>query len=311
MTLSNHTAQQATGKHLCVGLKFHHEGDSTGQSELRAFSYYMDDATPTLAGDMSGNTLTLTATDESRIFQYRYIKKSCAAASPTEAGWNSLYWIDAGDGATSKRLVSNKQVEIVFPDRVNDVFCFGAVDMQKNVDQITFHVDTRPPGVTLNRNSVSVSEGSSATYTVVLDSPPDGPVTVTPVSDAPAKATVSPTSRTFTPSNWNTAQPFTVTGVGAGRYVITHAATSDDTDYSISAVGTVTAWVNTVDNVEAPEGPEPWNIQVVPGNGTLTVTWNVSSRDGVEDSEIWHVLRWSQEPGVWNNPRDPRAVGRN
>ncbi|MCY4433141.1 MAG: hypothetical protein OXE45_05635, partial [bacterium] len=59
VTLSNHTAQQATGKHLCVGLRFHHEGDSTGQSELRAFSYYMDDATPTLAGDMSGNTLTL------------------------------------------------------------------------------------------------------------------------------------------------------------------------------------------------------------------------------------------------------------
>ena len=55
----------------------------------------------------------------------------------------------------------------------------------------------------------------------------------------------------------------------------------------------------------------PTNIQVAPGNGVLTVTWNVSSRAGVEDSEIWHVLRWSQEPGVWNNPRDPRAVGRN
>ncbi|MCY4432148.1 MAG: hypothetical protein OXE45_00615, partial [bacterium] len=266
---------------------------------------------PTLAGDMSGNTLTLTATDESEIFQYRYIKKSCDTASPTEAGWKSLYWIDAGDGATSKRLVSNKQVEIVFPDGVNDVYCFGTQDMQKNVDQLTFHVDTRPPGVTLNRKSVSVSEGSSATYTVVLNSPPAAPVTVTPVSGAPAKATVSPASRTFTPSNWNTAQPFTVTGVDAGRYVITHAATSDDTDYSISAVGTVTAWVNTVDNDEPTEGPEPWNIRVVPGNGTLTVTWNVSSRDGVEDSEIWHVLRWSQEHGVWNNPRDPRAVGKN
>ena len=310
LTLSNHTAEQATGKHLCVGLKFHRENHSEGNYEFLTFSYYMEDTDPTLAGEMNGNTLTLTATDQSRIFQYRYIKESCETAEPDDAGWKSLAWIDAGNGAASKRLVSNKQVEIVFPDGVNNVFCFDAQDMQKNVGRLTFHVDTRPPGVTLNLRSVSVSVGSSATYTVALDSPPAEPVTVTPVSGAPAKATVSPASRTFTPSNWNTAQPFTVTGVDAGRYVITHAATSDDTDYSIPAVGTVTAWVNTVDNDEPPEGPEPWNIQVVPGNGTLTVTWNVSSRDGVEDSEIWHVLRWSQESGVWANPRDSRAVSK-
>ena len=65
------------------------------------------------------------------------------------------------------------------------------------------------------------------------------------------------------------------------------------------------------DNDEPPEGPEPWNIKVVPGDGTLTVTWNISSREGYEDSDIWHVLRWSQEFGVWANPRDPRAVGKN
>ena len=311
VTLGSHTAQQAIGKHLCVGLRFHHEEYQSGTGSFRVFSYYMDDATPTLAANMSGNTLTLTATDESQIFQYRYIKKGCDVASPNENGWTSLFWIDAGDGATSKRLVSNKQVEVVFPDGVNNTFCFGVTDMQKNVDQTTFHVDTRPPGVTLNRKSLSVPEGSSERYTVVLDSPPDAPVTVTPVSGAPAYATVSPASRTFTPSNWDTAQSFTVAGVKAGKSVITHSATSDDTGYSIPEAGTITAWVNTVDNNEQPDGPEPWNIQVAPGNGTLTVTWNVSSRDGVEDSEIWHVLRWSQEPGVWNNPRDPRAVGKN
>ncbi len=239
-TLSNHTAQQASGKHLCVGLRFHHEGDSAGQSELRAFSYYMDDTAPTLAGNMIGNTLTLTATDaDSEIFQYRYIKKSCDTAGPTEAGWKSLAAIDGGDGVTSKRLVSNKQVEIVFADGVDGVYCFDAQDMQKNVGRLT----VRPPGVTLNWRSVSVSEGSSAYYTVVLDSPPTAPVTVTPTSGSPAKATVSPASRTFTPSHWNTAQRFTVTGVDAGTSAITHAATSADTDYSISAVGTVTATV--------------------------------------------------------------------
>ena len=67
----------------------------------------------------------------------------------------------------------------------------------------------------------------------------------------------------------------------------------------------------TVTIVNDDVGLEPWNIQVVPGDGTLTVTWNVSSREGYENSEIWHVLRWSQQFGVWANPRDWRAVGRN
>ena len=74
---------------------------------------------------------------------------------------------------------------------------------------------------------------------------------------------------------------------------------------------TGTTSVTIVDNDEPPAGPEPWNIKVVPGDGTLTVTWNVSSREAYEDSEIWHVLRWSQEFGAWANHRDPRAVGRN
>ena len=70
--------------------------------------------------------------------------------------------------------------------------------------------------------------------------------------------------------------------------------------------GTGTAVV-TID--EPPPGPEPRNIRVVPGDGKLTVSWSVSPRDGVDDSEIRHALRWSQAPGVWANPRDPRAVG--
>ena len=81
--------------------------------------------------------------------------------------------------------------------------------------------------------------------------------------------------------------------------------------WAVDPQGTDTAVVTIVDNDEPPEGPEPWDIRVAPGDGTLTVTWKVGSRDGVEDSDIWHVLRWSQEFGVWNNPRDPRAVGKN
>ena len=122
------------------------------------------------------------------------------------------------------------------------------------------------PGVTLSATSVSVAEGATTTYTAVLDTEPTASVTVTPTSGAPGKATVAPASRTFTTSNWNVAQTFTVTGVDAGTSAITHAATSTDTDYGIATVGTVTATVTAAaDNADlsgltatsgrAPRGP--------------------------------------------------------
>ena len=71
---------------------------------------------------------------------------------------------------------------------------------------------------------------------------------------------------------------------------------------------TGTATVTIEDN---DQGPEPRNVQVVPGDGTLTVSWTVAPRDGVADNDIRHALRWSQEPGVWANPKDPKNVGKN
>ena len=64
-------------------------------------------------------------------------------------------------------------------------------------------------------------------------------------------------------------------------------------------------------SAQAQQGhPAPQNVQVVPGDGTLTVTWDVSPRDGFDDHQIRHALRWSQEAGVWANPADPEAGGR-
>ena len=92
------------------------------------------------------------------------------------------------------------------------------------------------------------------------------------------------------------------------KVTVTHIG---EPTWAMDPQGTDTSTITIENDDEPPPGPEPWNIQVVPGDGQLTVTWNISSREGYEDSEIWHVLRWSQEFGVWANPRDPRAVGRN
>ena len=65
---------------------------------------------------------------------------------------------------------------------------------------------------------LSVGEGGTGSYTVVLDSEPLGVVTVTAASaDVGAVTVTPPVSLTFTPVNWDTAQTVTVHGAGRRR----------------------------------------------------------------------------------------------
>ena len=82
--------------------------------------------------------------------------------------------------------------------------------------------DDDDAGVTVSDTALSVAAGSTATYTVVLDSKPGADVTVTPTSGTTDNATVS-SGVTFTPDNWKTPRDITVTGVRAGQSTVTHA----------------------------------------------------------------------------------------
>ena len=105
-------------------------------------------------------------------------------------------------------------------------------------------------GVTLSRTSVSVTEGSTATYTVVLDTAPSANVTIAVAnrgqSSDDSDLTVSPASLTFTSSNWNTTGTVTVSAAqdadtADGSAVITHTATSTDSNYGGITISNVTA----------------------------------------------------------------------
>ena len=69
------------------------------------------------------------------------------------------------------------------------------------------------PGVTVSTPALTVTEEDTAgdSYTVVLNSQPTATVTVTVAGHAGTDVTPSPTSLTFTPTNWGTAQTVTVT----------------------------------------------------------------------------------------------------
>ena len=81
--------------------------------------------------------------------------------------------------------------------------------------------------VNVSTKNVALTEGSTSTYAVVLESPPTGTVTVTVASDHTAAVTRSPNTLTFTMGNWNTPQTVTLTAV------------ADDTD-TVDEVALVT-----------------------------------------------------------------------
>jgi len=140
-------------------------------------------------------------------------------------------------------------------------------------------------GVTVTPTTLRVEEeGGTATYEVVLDGPPTADVEI--AITAPAEVTVSATTLTFTPDNWEDEQEVTVTGAnnniasGDQEVMITHAATSDDANYngnnrSISSV-TVTVEDNDTAGVTIAEPQD--GITIAEDGGTAEYTIALTSQ---------------------------------
>ena len=102
-------------------------------------------------------------------------------------------------------------------------------------------------GVTVSSAPTSVTEGSTATYTVVLDSQPSHSVMITPTSSDTTSVTTSG-ALTFTTTDWETAKTVTLTGVQDDNPIdesvtISHTVSSMDTGYNNYSIDdfTVTA----------------------------------------------------------------------
>jgi hypothetical protein len=96
------------------------------------------------------------------------------------------------------------------------------------------------PGITIGSSiGCTTSEnGGSAPFSVVLDTPPTGDVTITVTSRDTTEGIVSPSMLTFTPANWNVPQVVVITGVddtlfdGDVVYSVDLSVTSTDPGYN-------------------------------------------------------------------------------
>ena len=142
--------------------------------------------------------------------------------------------------------------------------------------------DDDTAGVTVDPLALTVDEagsGTTADYTLVLDTVPTADVTIAVASDTDTAATVSSASLTFTPTNWNTAQTVTVTGVnddvpGDRTATVTHTAASTDDNYEGGAISiaSVTVTVTDDDAVAAGVTVDPMTLSVLEADGTADYT---------------------------------------
>ena len=111
-------------------------------------------------------------------------------------------------------------------------------------------VDDDAAGVTVSATALTVTEQDTTgdSYTVVLDTEPTHEVTVTVGGHAGTDVSLSASTLTFTPSNWDRAQTVTVTALNDDdtandAVALTHAATSTDGNYSGIAIAGVAVTV--------------------------------------------------------------------
>ena len=148
----------------------------------------------------------------------------------------------------------------------------------------------RSRGVTVSPTALTVTKGTSRTYTAKLSTQPTESVTVTP-SSSNTKVTFSPASLTFTTTNWNTAQTVTVTAAqdaaDAASATISHAVAGGD--YGAVPAASVAVTVKDVGGggggggggAVGPSVPgAPTSMTATAGDEEVALVWSAPADDG-------------------------------
>jgi len=164
-----------------------------------------------------------------------------SSVSPTSLIFTATNW-----NANQTVTVTGVDDDIIDGNQVYDVTLGAAVSGdavysgQNPPDVVVTNIDNETEGFTVSSSSVTTTEDSgAATFTVRLNSQPLANVSLPIASSDTTEGTVSPTSLTFTTSNWNGLQTVTVTGVDdlvqdrdQSYSIVLDVATSTDTNYN-------------------------------------------------------------------------------
>ena len=141
-------------------------------------------------------------------------------------------------------------------------------------------IDDDGAGVTVSPTRLSIREGRSRTYTVVLASEPTANVTVTVTAPSGSDVSVDKRSLTFNTSNWEDDQTVSVSAEqdfdgSDDTATITHSVTAAGSDYSGKPVASVSVTVVDDDDVRVKANFEQANYRVTEGS-TVTIKVTLS-----------------------------------
>ena len=156
----------------------------------------------------------------------------------------------------------------------------GGVSLGTTVTTKVSITDDDGAGVLVSESSLTIAEGSSGTYTIVLDSQPTADVTVTINDPSNTDVTAEPASLTFSSTDWNTPKTVTVNAAQDAdaedeTATVTHTVTSTDSIYSGASANSVTVSV-TDDEVPVTVQFGATTYEVVEGE-TVTVAVTLSA----------------------------------
>ena len=185
-------------------------------------------------------------------------------------------------------------------------------------------------GMTVSGGPLTTSEtGTTDQFTVVLDSAPSANVTVTLSGLDSTEGSLSATTLTFTPANWNVAQTITVSGVddtdidGDTDYTLTLETSSSDASYDGANTVTESVAVTNLDDESAePDGSitvsggplttsevgtfDQFTV-VLDSAPTANVTLSIGGLDSTEGQLSANTLTFT--PANWNVPQTVTVTG--
>ena len=207
----------------------------TGGSTAVSESGSTDTFTVVLGSEPTGNvafSLSDNDSDDSEI------SLSSSTLTFTSSNWNTAQTVTVtgvNDNVSDDNVTSTITVAINQSSTADTKY--DILD-NRSVTVTTTDNDTAAFAVTESGSSTVVSEsGSTDTFTVVLGSEPTGNV-VFSLTNSDNETTLSASTLTFTPSDWNSAQTVTITGV-------------DDNIDDDNVTSTITVAINTNNTLDA------------------------------------------------------------
>ena len=157
----------------------------------------------------------------------------------------------------------------------------GGVSPGTTVTATVSITDDDGAGVSVSESSLTIGEGSSGRYTIVLDSQPTASVAVAINDPSNTDVTTEPASLTFSSTDWSTPKTVTVNAAQDAdaedeTVTVTHTVTSTDSSYSGVSANSVAVMVTDDDDPAVAVQFGATTYEVVEGE-TVTVTVTLSA----------------------------------